>query len=135
MPTIKLSREETVFLNKEFPSLKYEEGKNVIRGVLSFDLKFLEDGIRIVDEYQIEIDLTQVSDVGIPVIKETQNRIFNIAAKKRMHYSDLHLNNSNGEMCIIIPPKAKIRYPNGFDLKELIMHLQEHLYWVSYFEK
>ena len=38
-------------------------------------------------------------------------------------------------MICIIPPKEQIRYPNGFDLKEFMKHIQEHLYWISYFER
>ena len=38
-------------------------------------------------------------------------------------------------MCIAIGPKAKEKYPNGFELRTYLEHLQEHFYWISYFEK
>jgi hypothetical protein len=135
MGIIKLTNEQLDFLKSEFPNLNYDLGKDVVNGILSFDLKYGDDGEKIIDEYQIEIDLNQVSELGIPLVKETDNRIVEIAKSKNIPPADLHLNNQNGEMCIIIPPKTKERYPNGFDLKILLEHIQEHLYWVSYFEK
>jgi len=135
MGIIKLTKEQVEFLNSEFPNLNYDLGKNAINGILSFDLKFGNDGEKIIDEFQIEIDLNNVSDLGIPIVKETENRIFEIAKNKNIPTADLHLNNQSGEMCIIIPPKTKEKYPNGFDLKILLGHLQEHFYWISYFEK
>ena len=53
----------------------------------------------------------------------------------KLSHADLHLNNINGEMCIIIPPKIKERYPNGFDLVELLKHIEEHFYWISFYSK
>lgn len=135
MPAIKLSNQEITLLGIEQPELMYDKEMNTISGILSFNLKYSEKGEPITDKYHVEIDLNQVSNDGIPIVKETENRILNLANSKRINPADLHLNNSNGEMCIIIPPKAKERYPNGFNLKELLYHLQEHLYWVSYFEK
>jgi len=130
-----LNKAEIELLTNEYPQLRYDVGKNAIEGILPFNLKFGPDGVVIIDQYVIEIDLNHVSEFGIPIIKETSNRIVEIAAKKGIPPIDLHLNNMNGSMCIIIPPKAKERYPNGFDLKELLRHIQEHLYWISYFEK
>ncbi len=135
MGVIKLNPEQIDFLNYNYPNLNYDLVNNVIKGTLSFNLKFKNQGEVIIDEYQIEIDLNNVSDLGIPKVRETEGRIFEIASKKNKSSSDLHLNSINGEMCIIIPPKAKERYPNGFDLKILLEHLEEHLYWVSFFEK
>lgn len=135
MEAIELSDNEIKYLNTQFPSLNYEKGKNVINGILSFNLKFEDNGETLIDEYQIEIDLSQVSNLGLPIIRETGGRIINIAKTRNVRPQDLHLNSSNGEMCIIIPPKIKEKYPNGFNLEVLLNHLQEHLYWVSYFEK
>jgi hypothetical protein len=134
MEIIKLSRDEIRFLQTEHPRLIYDIGKNVISGILSFNLKFEGQKDIITDEYQIEIDLNKVS-LGVPVIRETVDRIINIARQKGIPSINLHLNNTNGEMCIIIPPKAKEKYTDGFDLRKLIEHVQEHLYWISYFEK
>jgi hypothetical protein len=135
MGIIKLTVEQVDFLKNEFPYLKYDVGKNAINGILSFNLKFGNEGEIIIDEYQIEIELNHVSDLGMPIVRETAKRIIEIAKNKNIPPDDLHLNNQNGEMCIIIPPKTKERYPNGFDLKILLEHIQEHLYWISYFEK
>lgn len=135
MGITKLTNDQVDFLKSEYPNLNYDIGKNAINGILSFDLKFGNEGETIIDEYQIEIELNYVSDLGIPIVRETANRIIEIANNKNIPPADLHLNNQNGEMCIIIPPKTKERYPNGFDLKILLEHIQEHLYWISYYEK
>lgn len=136
MPVLKLNKEDIDFLEENYSKLTYNHKQNVIVGTLSFHLKyeFIEEE-SIKDKYEIEIDLNQVSDLGLPIVRETNERIFNIAKNKNLFFGDLHINNKEGEMCIILPPKVKEKYPNGFDLKILLEHLQEHLYWVSYFEK
>ncbi len=58
-----------------------------------------------------------------------------IAKKKNIFFGDVHLNNEDGELCMIHPLQIKDRYPKGFDLEEFLHHLEEHLYWVSYFDK
>jgi hypothetical protein len=135
MEAIKLDKDQISFLNLNYHGLNYDQNGNKIYGLLSFNLQFGNDGEKIIDQYQIEIDLNNVSQLGIPKIRETGNRIISIASQKNILPADLHLNNINGEMCIIIPAKTKEKYPNGFDLKILLEHIEEHLYWVSYFEK
>jgi len=130
---VRLTDEEVVFLKNEYPSLSYDTEKNIITGNLIFNVKYRELET-IADTYQIEINLNKVR-FGVPIVREIAGRILDIAARRNIPYSELHLNRLSGEMCIIIPPKAVERYPNGFDLKELLKHLEEHLYWVSYVEK
>ena len=136
MPVLKLNKQDIDFLKSNYSQLTYNHNKNVIVGNLSFHLKYKfieEEAIK--DKYEIEIDLNQVSDLGLPIVRETNRRILKIAKSKNLFIGDLHINNEEGEMCIILPPKVKEKYPNGFNLKILLEHLQEHLYWVSYFEK
>lgn len=124
------------FLAANYSSLTYNHEKNVIVGTLAFDLKYEHvDEEAIIDEYEIEIDFNNMSAEGLPLVRETAGRILNIAKNKGLEYYDLHLNNPQAEMCIIIPPKVKERYPNGFDLKIFLEHVEEHLYWISYFER
>lgn len=132
---IKLTQEDLLFLENDYPSLKYDSVKNVIYGILYFDLLYPNvESIRIQDEYQFEIDLNQLIENVLPIVRETGGRIKNIATDKSLKLIDLHINENN-ELCIIIPPKIKEKYPNGFCLRTLIGHLQEHFYWISYFEK
>ncbi|MDR1231997.1 MAG: hypothetical protein LBK61_11440 [Spirochaetaceae bacterium] len=136
MGILKLSSQAIDMLQEMAPQLRYDGRSNIISGSISFDLR-LEDNnnrITIKDTYQIEIDLNNVSRERIPVIKETSGRILGIAQRKGLAPADLHIGD-DGAMCIINPIKIRERYPNGFDLAELIKHIQEHLYWVSYFEK
>lgn len=136
MPVLKLNKKDIDYLKDNYSQLTYNYDENVIVGILPFNLKYeFIDEEPIKDKYHIEIDLNQVSDLGLPIVRETNGRILKIAENKKLFFGDLHLNNRGGEMCIILPPKAKERYPNGFDLKILLEHIQEHLYWVSYFEK
>ena len=130
---VRLTDDDIRFLQNDYPTLCYDVEKNIILGNLKFAVQYGElEAIE--DEYQIEINLNRVEN-GIPIVRESGNRILNIAIQKNIHPADLHLNNEFGEVCIIIPPEAKERYPNGFDLKELLKHLEEFFYWVSYYEK
>ena len=133
MEIIRLSEEDINLMQRLASELIYFPKKNIIRGVLSFNLQFGKNGEKIIDKYQIEIDLNNV-DQGLPIVRETGKRIRNIAIKKGLKLMDLHIDN-NDEMCLIIPPKIKEKYPNGFDLETLIEHIQEHLYYISFFEK
>lgn len=135
MAIIKLSNNDVEHLSQYYSDLKYDEEKNTVEGILPFNLIFDKVGVNIEDEYKIKIDLNNVCDLGIPIVREIDGKILNFAKEKEMQYADLHLNNTEGAMCIIIPPKIKERYPNGFDLIELLKHIQEHLYWISYYVK
>ncbi|WP_027360769.1 hypothetical protein [Desulforegula conservatrix] len=136
METYRLTEDEIKFLGRKYPYLKYNKDINIIKGVIDFDLEFpSENSVRIKDKYSIEIDFSKVNDHTLPSIRETDGKISNIAERKKIPREDLHLNNKNGELCIIIPPKIKERYPNGFDLEEFLNHLEEHLYWVSYYDR
>jgi len=130
---VRLADQDIVFLQNNYPSLIYDAWRNCIAGILKFDVQYknLEP---IADEYHIEINLNRIEN-GVPVVREIGNRILDVASRKGIPPEDMHLNSASGEMCIIIPPKAKEKYPNGFDLKILLLHLEEHLYWVSYYEK
>lgn len=134
MLVLKLNKEHLEFLNNNYPNLSYNHKKNVIVGLLAFDLKY-KDKEQIKDSYEIEIDLNQVSDLGMPIVREIKGRILSIAKNKNTFFGNLHLNNEDGEMCMILPPKVKERYPDGFDLKILLEHIEEHLYWISYYEE
>jgi len=133
MECIRLSDNDLNIMQRLAPKLGYNAKKNIIHGVLSFDLQYEENGEKIKDEYQIEIDLNYTYQ-GMPIVRETGKRIQNIAFQKRLPLVDLHINNDN-EMCMIIPPLIKEKYPNGFDMEILINHIQEHLYSISFFEK
>jgi 3-deoxy-D-manno-octulosonic acid (KDO) 8-phosphate synthase len=70
----------------------------------------------------------------MPAVREIGKRIRNIAIKKNIRLVDMHIDN-NDEICLIIPPLIKEKYPNGFDIETLIKHIQEHLYYISFFDK
>jgi len=133
MECIRLSDNDLNIMQRLAPKLSYNARKNIIHGHLSFNLRFKEDKEPIKDEYQIEIDLNNTYQ-GMPIVRETGKRIQNIAFQKGLLLVDLHINNNN-EMCMIIPPLIKEKYPNGFNLETLINHIQEHLYSISFFDK
>jgi hypothetical protein len=136
MAQIKLDDRDIQFLTQNYPSLIYDEKEVKICGEISFSLRFPDvDGILINDSFAIEISLLVRPGSILPSVRETQGRILKIAERKRMDYKDLHLNNKEGEMCLIIPMKEKERYPNGFDLKIYLENLKKHLYWISYYER
>lgn len=133
MEQIVIIDEDLTFLKEHCPLLNYVEDKNIISGALVFDLTY--NNVRIREKFQIEISLTSNNDSILPKVRETKGRILNVAKRKKIPAEDLHLNNHNGELCLIIPLKEKKRYPNGFELKEFIKHVEEHLYWVSFYER
>ena len=134
MGEIKITAEDIIYLSDSYPELNYIESENSIAGTLTFDLIY--DGIRIKESFDIKISLNSRGDGSIlPKVRETNKRILKIAKRKKIPKEDLHLNNDEGELCLIIPLKEKERYPNGFEIKEFIKHIEEHLYWVSFFEK
>lgn len=136
MQGYKLSESDVEFLTNEYSKLIYDSERNLIRGTISFDLKYeFAEEPAIQDSYDILIDLNSSKGFGLPKIYEIKGRILEIAIKKGLSHHDLHLNSVNGEMCLIIAPKIKERYPNGFELKKFLEHTEEHLYWISYFEK
>lgn len=121
------------YLNENYPGMSYVKSKNMISGILAFDLVYNE--IRIRDKFHIEFELKPGAESILPVVRETNNRILKIAKRKKIPTADLHLNSDMGELCLIIPPKEKERYPYGFELKEFLRHVEEHLYWVSFYER
>lgn len=136
MSNYKLSNIEIEYLHDFYPGLSYDQVRNVIHGRISFDVKYAfvtEPAIQ--DSYEILIDLNTIKDFGLPKVFETKGRILRISRAKGISHHDLHLNDKQGEMCMIIKPKIKERYPNGFVLKEFLHHVEEHLYWISFYEK
>lgn len=133
MVQIELTDKDMSFLEEHYPSLDFVEDSNIIAGVLYFDLTY--KGIKIKDNYHIEIPLHVKGKSILPKVRETKNKILKIAKRKGITKEDLHLNNQQGELCLIIPPKEKIRYPNGFELEKFLYHIEEHLYWISFYER
>ena len=131
MGQIKLSENDIVFLRGKYPSLEIIEEK--INGILSFDLTYNE--IRIKDKYSIDIFLNTKEESILPTVLETGGKIHKIVKRKKLKKEDLHLNNEEGELCLIITPKEKIRYPNGFEIIEFMKHIEEHLYWISFYDR
>ncbi|MCK4663583.1 MAG: hypothetical protein KAT68_12005 [Bacteroidales bacterium] len=131
MVQIKLSDNDIKFLSLNYPSFKIFEGK--INGDLFFDLTY--KGVRIKDKYSIEIILKTKEESILPTVRETNGKILRIVNRKKIRREKLHLNNNEGELCLIIPPKEKMRYQNGFEIKEFMKHIEEHLYWASYYDR
>lgn len=133
MVQIKLTEQEFSFLESEYPDLKLDKGENTISGVLALNCSF--NNIPIKGKYNIEFHLEINGDSILPKVRETGVKILKMAKRKKLSTDDFHLNNMQGELCLIIPAREKQRYPNGFNLKEFLRHIEEHLYWISYFER
>jgi len=133
MEKVILTNKDLGLLKDNYSSLKINVSNNSIVGSISFDLTYKDK--RIKDTYQIEILLTCGENSILPTVKEIDNKIIKMAKRKKIEIDDLHLNSKDGTLCLIIPPKEKLRYPNGFNLQEFLDHIQEHLYWVSYFDR
>lgn len=133
MEQIIITDKDKAFLRNEYPLLMYNESKNTISGVLAFNCTY--NKIPIKEKYNIEFCLISKDESILPEVRETKGKIIKIAKRKKVEPTELHLNNTEGELCLIIPPKEKNRYPNGFDLKKFMRHIEEHLYWVSYYDR
>jgi hypothetical protein len=133
MEQIIFSDRDKDFLQIEYPSLVYDDNLKTIKGIFIVNSIYKE--IPIKEKYCIEISLITKGESILPVVRETKGKIHRIAKRKMMKLEEIHLNNLEGEICLIIPPKEKKRYPNGFDLKEFLSHIEEHLYWISYYDR
>lgn len=134
MEQIRLSKEDLNLLEEKYPGLTYTETDNKIKGVLSFYRSYNEKPVK--GKYSIEFKLEYSSNSILPKVRETEGKILNIARRKKLpSFADIHLNNLNGELCLIFPIKEKMFYPNGFELKRFLNHLEEHFYWVTYFDR
>lgn len=133
MVQIKLTEQELTFLELEYPDLKLDKSENTISGVLALNCSF--NNIPIKGKYNIEFHLEINGNSILPKVRETGGKILKMAKRKKLSTDDFHLNNVKGELCLIIPAKEKQRYPNGFDLKEYLKHVEEHFYWISYFDR
>lgn len=120
-------------LANNYPDLKYNQKDNKISGVISFKRSY--DGVVIKGKYSIEFVLKHDDRSILPKVRETEGKILNIAKRKSLEYADLHLNNIKGELCLILPIKEKAYYLEGFSLKKFLNHIEEHLYWVTYFDR
>ena len=133
MVQIKLTDDDLLYFRENYPSLKYSAVDNIISGTLFYDLSY--QGVRIKDSYNIQFKLSSNDNSILPTVNETEGKILSIARRKRIPESELHLNNTQGELCLIIPPKEKEKYPGGFNLKIFLNHIEEHLYWISFYDR
>ncbi len=133
MEQIELSDRDKALLRENYPGLRIIGSENVIRGILVFNLTYIEKTIK--GKFNIEFYLSTVGNKILPIVRETNGEILKIAKRKNIDLKALHVNNEEGELCLIIPPKENKRYPSGFDLKEFLHHIEEHLYWVSFYDR
>lgn len=133
MEQIKLNKEDIDFLRKEYPELDYNETNNTISGNLCFCRSY--DEKKICGKYAVEFKLEHGDNSILPKVRETKGKILNIAKRKNKSRADVHLNSHDGELCLIFPLKEKEFYPNGFELKRFLNHLEEHFYWITYFDR
>ncbi len=133
MAQIILSNQDIFFLEESYPKLKFDKLNNTISGVLSFYRSYKEKPIH--GKYSVEFKLEHGNDSILPKVRETKSKILSIANRKKLLPKDLHLNSLDGDMCLIIPIRENEYYPNGFELKRFLNHLEEHLYWITYFER
>ena len=133
MEQLQISKEDVELLKANYPDLQYDKVENLVFGRMSFCR--LYDGIKICCKYFIEFKLEHGSISILPLVRETKGKILSIAKRKKIPRADMHLNTDDGVLCLIFPIKEKEYYPNGFELSRFMNHLEEHLYWVTFFER
>lgn len=95
-------------LSTEYPELHlFERGDVVVvAGVFP-----LVDGQRVVDRYEIEIELPRTYPRGVPGLRETGGRV--------PRDSDHHME-SDGCACLFLPDEYSYRHPDGMELIEFL---------------
>ncbi|MDQ3098279.1 MAG: hypothetical protein M3Q44_00850 [bacterium] len=120
------------WLNREHPSLKVGDDGGIVKltGKLRFDMvfdketdqfiifpkKYLGKGIRIQDEYEVEILLLKSRVSDLPQVFETDSRIRTLAEDKKLPLADFHLN-GDGSVCLCVAGKEREYFPDGFDIQ------------------
>ncbi len=133
MEQIVLSEEDFNLLKEKYTDLIFNKSDNTISGVLSFRRSYNEKVIS--GKYSVDFKLERSNDSILPKVRETEGKILNIVKRKNKSREDLHLNSDDGELCLIFPLKEKEFYPNGFEFNRFMNHLEEHFYWITFFDR
>ncbi|RLD60186.1 MAG: hypothetical protein DRJ01_10085 [Bacteroidetes bacterium] len=133
MEQIRLNELEINFLSESYKGLTYNETNNTISGILSFYRSY--NGKKVKGKYSIEFKLEHGNNSILPKVRETKGKILSIAKRKKISRAEVHLNNEEGEMCLIFPVKETEFYPNGFEFKRFMNHIETHLYWVTFYDR
>lgn len=99
------------------PRLRFEEtnGAVILCGVFE-----VREGDVVVDEYQVDVELPSDTERGIPVVRETGNRI--------PRDIDRHVITAEGTLCVVLPEAYWNDNPRGLSLAEFLDGpLREHL--------
>ena len=148
----RLNDEDKKWLQKNYPELKIEtKGSHPkISGILKVDMVFcgdgrpyvikpekghLSNGIRIKDEYKIEVVFQNSEHSNLPQVYERGSKIEAVAKKRDLKLEDLHINPS-GAVCLCIRENESYNFPKGFNLRDFFNNLViPFFYSQSYFEK
>lgn len=118
-----------------YPGFKksFVKGVEVWNGTLGFDSRY--DSIRIRDSYKIRIEFLGASH--LPFVYETGGRVDEIASKRKISDKrDLHVNSTNGSICLCPRPEVKRRFPQTINAEVFIRELViPYFFALSYFEK
>ncbi len=138
MFNLTLTSKDKKWLSREHPSLKISNVSGIAKlsGKLKFDMvyegkenryiifpeKYVGTGVRIKDEYEIKVLFQKGNVSELPQVFETGLRIKNLAKKKKLPPSDLHIN-GDGSVCLCVASKEKEYFPEGFNIKIFINQL------------
>ncbi len=149
MSVISLGETDLDFMRENYPLLSYMPERNRIVGVIELNSKFRGNVLIKGEKYRIEIILVVPSNEILPKVKDVDCKIQKIAIRKCANPLDFHvvtnipkyrmlISNSDlvyNYLCLIHPTKIKNAYPNGFNFPQFLYHLEEHLYWVTYYDR
>jgi hypothetical protein len=115
------------------PALKLIEA-GVLEGEFRLDAEFA--GIRLVENFQIRIDVNVPPAGRIPILQEIAGKTVAIAAKHNAKVADLHRNAADGTACVCVKQEEPRRLPPGSGFREYIKELViPYLFGVAYFDK
>ena len=131
---IKLNEHDIEWLQDNYPGLKYDRVNSNINGALYFTREY--KGVKISDNYEIEIKLTTKQGSIVPQVKEIGGKITNLSKKLNKKLVDLHINESDNTLCLAIYKREEEYFTNGFDIREFFKNLLEpFLFWISHYSK
>ena len=124
-----LTDSELNWLINNHPRLTYLPSARMIVGNFLVNAKYRELAT-ISDDYDVLIQLNYGDE--FPTVYEISGKIKRMTRILNLPQSELHVNYDN-TLCLIRPDKLKYHYSKGINIKDFMMHLESHLYWVSYF--
>lgn len=149
--TMRLDKNDIQWIRKYYPDLMgkdssqsrlsgtlkfsalYDKGSE--RCVINPDTSIEPQQLHIKDQYDIEINFSTVEKKRLPLVRETGDRLKNVAEQKGLSSADIHCF-KDWHSCLCFELEIPDYLPNGFNVQDFFHNLLiPYFYAQSYFEK